>query len=275
MNSIFFIFLSFISIEVFSQDLGLLDRTLKDPKSLEPRVNCDRSVRTITIPEKSVDLTRESGVDPVDPLSAKYIIPSFEVSLISEDYAKELFEMLSGHREIPFLYVEDGCADRAEAMAKILEQLGIKSAKIFINGMHLIAKTDRTKEGYVSWGSHVAIVVYVKKGNQNIPMVIDPSTFNRPATVEEWKNLLVQHPSVTPNYAAGDSMAGTKFFGIDIAPLSNYMADDPWNYSRHSEPSYREKREAEDKKEVEYKLKTYLGFQLEYAKKHHLKPYLK
>jgi hypothetical protein len=41
--------------------------------------------------------------------------------------------------------------------------------------------------GQIHWRYHVAPVVHVQSGHGVVPMVIDPSLFNRPVTVDEWR----------------------------------------------------------------------------------------
>lgn len=70
-------------------------------------------------------------------------------------------------------------------MARILDQMGVNSAKIFIEG-DLVAKTNRTPLKYVLWTYHVAPVIAVRDREEIKLMTLDPSIMKRPATVDEW-----------------------------------------------------------------------------------------
>lgn len=165
----------FILIFFFSMlDLSIADSsTTKIREALEkfettssgPRVDkCDRTVT-------QGKLLSEKG-DGID------------VSVISEEYAVELFKYLA-KQKIPFGYPEDGCYARAHRMSIFLDMKGITSGKVFIEG-DLNVKTKNSPKGEVSWWFHVAPVVNVRKNGQEIPYVFDPSIFDRPVPVQEW-----------------------------------------------------------------------------------------
>lgn len=109
------------------------------------------------------------------------------VSVIDEAKAQQLFrDFLANPPDIPFRYPQDGCYARATEMARIAEKENIQMAKIFAEGL-LIAKMDYPKLPAVSWGWHVAPMVYVKKKSGLIvKMVFDPSLFDKPVSEEEW-----------------------------------------------------------------------------------------
>jgi hypothetical protein len=116
----------------------------------------------------------------------------FEVSMISYEYLEEVFKNLASQKHIPFRYPEDGCYARAHEMSSIMEQQKIISGKVFIEGS-LRVETTNSPKGYVEWWYHVAPIVKVKKGKEELVYVLDPSLFDKPVPVEEWYKIQTKH----------------------------------------------------------------------------------
>lgn len=145
---------------------------------------------------------------------------SLDLTVVSEEKARELFDMLRTQPDIPFLYPQDGCYSRAHRMARLLEDRGIISAKIFVTG-NLQIETDRSPEGYVGWNWHVAPAILVRKNGVVIPMVIDPAIFSTPVTVSEWTGAQTKH-----QYARIDSVYLANRFTYDRRSRMDYTS---WN----------------------------------------------
>lgn len=108
------------------------------------------------------------------------------VSLVSLKRAEEAFEYTTHPGlNIPFSVPEDGCYARAHKMTMELEKSGIYTAKLFVSGK-LSVKTDNSPEGQVDWYFHVAPVLCVKNNDKNELMILDPSIFTKPVTIETW-----------------------------------------------------------------------------------------
>lgn len=89
---------------------------------------------------------------------------------------------------IPFLYPTDYCWSRAHAMSRVLiEDFNVIPMKAWTRG-RLRAATRNDPDCYVRWGWHVAPLVFVRAadGVTSIPMVFDPSMFDRPVMQDEW-----------------------------------------------------------------------------------------
>lgn len=114
------------------------------------------------------------------------------VSVLSYDELDKIFKMLASQEYIPFKYPEDGCYARAHEMSRILEEKGIITAKVFIEG-NLRVETTNSPKGYVEWWYHVAPVVKVKEAGKEAIYVIDPSIFNKPMPVEKWFEIQTSH----------------------------------------------------------------------------------
>jgi hypothetical protein len=142
-----------------------------------------------------------------------YGSPDVSATVLKSDEANKVFSQLALIQAIPFDYVEEGCYARAMAMSRVLDEEGITSARIFANAPYhfkvnwrleykriaddlIRVDTKKSKKGYVEWVFHTAPVVYVDNGKTIVPMVFDPSLFDRPVTVEAWKGIMkTTHPN--------------------------------------------------------------------------------
>lgn len=93
---------------------------------------------------------------PREPEAPKNI----EISVIDEKRAQSLFIQFANNKDIPFRYPVNGCYVRAHQMARIADAKGITMGKIFAEG-DLHARVNLINYEDVSWGWHVATVVYV------------------------------------------------------------------------------------------------------------------
>lgn len=119
----------------------------------------------------------------------KNIRPDLRVEqTITMDKATELFNRAMGMEDIAWGFKKDGCYARAHLMARRFEEEGIRVDKVWIKGDLYIPETD------IRWNFHVAPVVYVKdEKNQIQKIVIDPSLFDGPVTVEEWDKKMAKN----------------------------------------------------------------------------------
>lgn len=106
---------------------------------------------------------------------------------ITKEKAQELFTKASNMKDIAFKYAYDGCYARAHLMARRFETEGVRVDKAWIKGDLYVPGTD------IQWNYHVAPLVYVEGKDGTIEkMVIDPSLFDRPVTLEEWDNKIAK-----------------------------------------------------------------------------------
>lgn len=109
-----------------------------------------------------------------------------EKQRLSQVEAEGYFSYLAGQTQIPFRYPEDGCYARAHEMARLLEEKGVESEKIFLFG-NLRVETRFAPEGVVTWWYHVAPVVQVQDEVGGAGrVVIDPSVSSSALQVSEW-----------------------------------------------------------------------------------------
>ena len=152
---------------------------------------------------------------PTMPCSAESMHP------ISPERANSLFrEMASKADSIPFDYPNDCCYSRAHEMCRDMQAEGIDCGKVWNyqnpgppSGPPLTVSTPNSPTGQVTWRYHVAPIVNVQ-GDDGVvrPMVIDPSMFDHPVTVDEWKaaqnapNSVTEYTDATPYYRSlGDA----------------------------------------------------------------------
>lgn len=156
-------------------------------------VNARGIVEVRRLSQKSV-LTEEVGPPTGGDLLTETWADKAEVDVES---VKKAFEAIVGlscdvsHVNstcIPFLYPTDYCWSRAHAMARILvQEFGITPAKAWTRG-RLRAATRNDHDCYVRWGWHVAPLVHVAAsgGGDAEAMVLDPSMFDEPVTLDVW-----------------------------------------------------------------------------------------
>lgn len=144
----------------------------------------------------------------LDPEAAKHldrlkknIHPDKNVAeAITMDRANQLFKKATNMKDIAWKYKPDGCYARAHLMARRFEAEGVRVDKVWIKGDLYVPGTQ------IRWNFHVAPIVYVKNEQGKIQkMVIDPSLFDKPVTVEEWDN------KMSKNTARGSSITAFPF----------------------------------------------------------------
>ena len=87
----------------------------------------------------------------------------FNVSVVSEKFAQELFQEMVNQAHIPFAYLEDGCYARAHEVSRLLVKKSVITGKVFVEG-DLRVKTKNSHKGYIEWWYHVAPTLIVDKG---------------------------------------------------------------------------------------------------------------
>jgi hypothetical protein len=137
---------------------------------------------------------------PTTPCSAANLTP------ISQSQADAEFKKLAATADsIPFDYPYDCCYSRAHEMCRMMEEDGIDCGKVWNYqnpgpppGPPLSVNTPNHPSGQVTWGYHVAPTVDVR-GDDGVvrTMVMDPSMFDHPVTVDEWRAAQHAPDSVT------------------------------------------------------------------------------
>lgn len=145
---------------------------------------------------------RESVPCKVEKLTeAKNKTVSFQgdnATVLSEKDAQKLFSELKSQGDIPFDFSIAGCEERAHEMSRLMLLKGITPLKVFASVNEdespRLRRPNPTKNGMtVDWKYHVAPVVLVKKGNELIPYVLDPSLEQKAVPVSEWQATMTRH----------------------------------------------------------------------------------
>jgi hypothetical protein len=105
---------------------------------------------------------------------------------ISMDRAIELFNKARAMTNIAWGFRDDGCVYRAHLMARKFEAEGVRTDKVWMRGEVYLPGTD------IKWDMHVAPIVYVEDKGKVQKIVIDPSLFDHPVTVDEWDNKMAK-----------------------------------------------------------------------------------
>jgi hypothetical protein len=113
---------------------------------------------------------------------------------VTEAEANKLFKELANQKHIPFDFPDDCCYSRAHEMCRITNEKGVKCGKVwnyahdYPGGAGLKADTPNHPDGHVNWRYHVAPTVKVcDSDGKTRDMVMDPSLFGGPVTIDEWK----------------------------------------------------------------------------------------
>jgi hypothetical protein len=112
---------------------------------------------------------------------------------ISLQQAASVFRWMAAQKDIAFRFPIDGCYARAHLMCRRMQRRGLRPAKVWAFALSknepLYVRTRNRPKGYVTWGWHVAPIlpVRLKNGKQRW-YVIDPSLFNGPVTIAQWRD---------------------------------------------------------------------------------------
>lgn len=119
--------------------------------------------------------------------------------VLTMQQAEALFKYAKDSSGIEWRYSYAGCEKRAHAVSLLLNGKKVKHYKIWNFDPALISifnkqqqPTVKSKVGLsptISWGYHVAILVFVKVGTEAKPMVIDPALDNKILTQKAWLDL--------------------------------------------------------------------------------------
>lgn len=125
--------------------------------------------------------------------------PRPKVSAISLNGAATLFKRFQSETSIPHHYPVDGCYARATAMARIAQKMNLYMGKVFTTG-RLQVKTGNPAYPVAQWAYHVAPIIDVRqKDGRVMKMVFDPSLFDRPVSITEWNNRMLDQVPESEN----------------------------------------------------------------------------
>ncbi len=167
-----------------------LSNAAADPCAAPPQVS-PPSAKDIGWFTDATDLIPDATIKP-NPDTRP--VPRSLRRVVDADEARRLFQRLASDPGIAFGYPEDGCFARAHLMAKILEDEGVFSEKMYLKGKLRVA-TPKSPKGWVAWKYHVAPVIRVMTEHGLEHWVIDPAIADRPLTESEWVERQIRfHP---------------------------------------------------------------------------------
>lgn len=93
--------------------------------------------------------------------------------------------------DIPFDFAKSYCSARAHEMRRLMAEQGIECRKVFFFAAvdHSI-RVEHPTNGTILWSYHVAPTVAVQTPEGVVRMVIDPSLFEGPVTIDEWRAVM-------------------------------------------------------------------------------------
>ncbi len=109
---------------------------------------------------------------------------------MSKSEVNSLFKDFLNHPKLVWSANNTGCESKADLMAQIAHEKGYEVSKIWVRPLNSTdnfpiylnaAKTESTV-----WNYHVAIQVKVKTSNGSETMIIDPSLFDEPVSMDTW-----------------------------------------------------------------------------------------
>jgi len=111
---------------------------------------------------------------------------------VSLPEAIDLFNDMADDKNIAFRYPNDGCYARSYLMIQRMMRLGVPASvigRVYNEGsLRVNTPYDFEGKGYVEWGWHVAPALQVIQNDGSITkMVIDPSLFDKPVSVDSWR----------------------------------------------------------------------------------------
>jgi hypothetical protein len=119
--------------------------------------------------------------------ASRYPIDPCDLPSISRSKAEDFFSSVSLQPHIPFQYPLNGCWARAHEIVRLIERYFDCDPRTIVakiwNFGSLEAKTNNNPHCRVQWDYHVAPIVKVDAEL----LVIDPSLFNQPVSVDIWR----------------------------------------------------------------------------------------
>jgi hypothetical protein len=121
---------------------------------------------------------------------------------ISYERAAALFAELAARKDIAFRFLWDGCYARAHLMVQHIMESGLSCRKAWTFAPRpqddpLWVSLPNMSGGRVEWKYHVAPVLSVRLSDSQVrDLVLHPSMFDRPVTVEEWRDAQHDTPEV-------------------------------------------------------------------------------
>lgn len=130
-------------------------------------------------------------------LTSQFTGEQFEISVLDEASAQDLFKKIKSNTSIPFEAIFDGCYARTYHMILYAQLKQIKMAKRVVevqNPMNVMIIPSDDMQWRLRWYYHVVPIVYVKLPSGEIEeRIIDPGLFDAPVSAESFFERLLAH----------------------------------------------------------------------------------
>jgi uncharacterized Zn-binding protein involved in type VI secretion len=153
---------------------------------------------------------------------------SLPADTITVEEAQKMFTDIKNNYDIPFAYKNDCCYARADKMSKIFAdsnntiKRSIVTQKYWYHVSQGEACLQLKSNTHIKWIYHVATVVKVDDGTgKTSAMIFDPSMFENPVSVDDWKFGMVNNCNKEPK--GHFTSSGVFYSSIDE---KNYSKED-------------------------------------------------
>jgi len=109
--------------------------------------------------------------------------------VLNKQQAIALMRQFKDHPELRWELYNTGCEARADVMAEIAHELGLKPDKIWMlpySDCTVSSYINKAKTERVIWSFHVAILLRVEVANEIRQLVFDPTLFDSPQEITDW-----------------------------------------------------------------------------------------
>ena len=136
-----------------------------------------------------------------------FVFPEVPSRPVTPERAQEIFDQLAAMPDIAFGYANDGCYARAHIMCRRMFDMELTPKKSWAfegDDEKLLVKMPDGRSA--EWWYHVAAVLPVQLPNGKVEdMVIDPSLFDGPVTLQKWGRVMGAPPEKLSITRCGES----------------------------------------------------------------------
>lgn len=170
------------------------------------------------------------------PVADAFVIKN-DISVLTYQEALDVF-LSYRNMDLNWSAPEYGCQARAEVFSyEIEKKKHLKLAKAMISTdrplqEYFYAPLKMNKQTCFKWSFHVAPVVMVRTQSGKVPFVIDPTLFDEPRPVEDWKRVVIAERTdaalsikIVPGYELLPTMPEkrTEWVESDILGAKNFL----------------------------------------------------
>jgi len=159
----------------------------------EVDIKCEGSdqAQKSTIPIQEKHKYVELGIDSVEMTNYK----GLELSVLSPEQVKKIFEQINELEYIPKKYLEDGCYARAHEVFLIAKHNGLSFGKAYSVAdkglLYPKGKGEQFHKSFKGWRYHTSTVALVREESGELsPVVFDIGASEKAQKADEWRQAL-------------------------------------------------------------------------------------